>query len=200
MNQPPHRLWVGNSSGFITVKHLVLIAIVFGGYTGYKFLSVYFAKSQLKHAVEVVLEETNHLMADEMVKSKIVRRAAVSSLTLEPSQIELQRETRTGQRILYVGVQYPVPVSYLGSERTVNADVYMTKVYRVNEAAEVRRLERERRQEENRRRAEQVRKRHDTAFKEAWMECQAKHGVGNCQVLDSFGPAGGEPGEIVKLY
>ncbi len=199
MNQPRHGLWVGNSSGFITVKHLVLIAIVFGGYTGYKFLSVYFTKSQLERAVEVVLKDTTHLSTDDEVRGKIVRRAGAGSLTLEPSQIELQRETRTGQRILYVGVQYPVPVSYLGSERTVNADVYMTKVYRVSEAAEARRLEREQRQEEAQRRAEAVRKRHDAEFKEAWTECEAKHGRGNCW-MQSVPSAGGEPGKIQKLY
>ncbi len=199
MKQPSRKLWPRNSYGFIGVKHLVLIVIVFGVYTGYKFVPVSFTKSRITHVVDVALNDTTHLWTDDGLRKMIVRTASTGSLGLEESQITVQKETRPGERIVHIDVQYPMSISYLGSERTVNANVYVAKVFKVNEAAEVRRIENEKSQAEERRRQLERQERFASEVKDAFAECTAKHGPGGCELTYGYSP-GARPGQLERRY
>jgi hypothetical protein len=118
---------------------LVFFVIAFGLYTGWKFLTVPMTKSQIENAIEAVLDDISHEAPDRQIRALILRRAGVTEIELEEDEVWIERESRHGERIIQVGVGYPVTFSYLGSERTVQTAVQVTKVIRVNEAAEARR-------------------------------------------------------------
>ena len=137
-----------NCRGFVTRKYEVWVLILFGIYSGYKWLSVSFVKSEMKHTVESVLEDVSHGTTDKSIRTRLLRRAVSASLPISEENIKIRRESRPGERILHIDVEYPVTISYLGSERTLERDLHVTKMVKVDEAAEARRAERLRREEE----------------------------------------------------
>lgn len=186
-----------NCPGFVTRKYVVLVLTLFGIYSGYKWLSVSLVKSEMKHAVESVLEDVSHETTDESIRTRLLRRAASASLPASEGNIKIRRESRTGERILHIDIEYPVTINYLGSERTLESDLHVTKVVRVNEAAEARRAEKLRRDEERRKKYQEFAGEYSRKLQPLWNECEAKHGKGNCRLL----PWPGEgSGEIVKMY
>jgi hypothetical protein len=199
MTRRARALSLRNSSGFVSVKHLILVALVFGVYTGWKFVSVSFTKGQLEHTVQTVLDGTNHLATDITIRKKIVNAATSGSFPLEESQIEVQREKLPGSRIIHVSVDYPVAISYLGSERTVDASVHVSKAIQVDEAAEARREAAERRQAEAGRRAAERERRFRADVKDAFAECTAKHGPSGCELTYGYAP-GAQPGQLIRDY
>ena len=76
---------------------------------------------------------------DRQIRALVLKRAGVTEIELDEDEIWIERDSRPGERIIQVGAAYPVTFSYLGSERTVQTAVDVTRVYRVNEAAEARR-------------------------------------------------------------
>jgi hypothetical protein len=181
----------------VTRKYVVLILVLFGIYSGYKWLSVSLVKSEMKHAVESVLDDVSHETTDKSIKARLLRRAASASLPVSEGNIKIRRESRTGERILHIDIEYPVTIDYLGSARTLESDLHVTKVVRVNEAAEARRAERLRREEERREKYQEFAGEYSRKLEPLWKECEEKHGKGNCR-LEAW-PGGGS-GEIVKMY
>ena len=186
-----------NCRGFVTRKYVVWVLILFGIYSGYKGLSVSLVKSEMKNAVESVLEDVSHGTTDKSIRTRLLRRTASASLPVSEGNITIRRESRTGERILHIDVEYPVTINYLGSERTLESDLHVTKVVKVNEAAEARRAEKLRREEERRQNYQAFAREHSRKLEPLWNECEAKHGKGNCR-LEAWPGKG--PGEIVKMY
>ncbi len=118
---------------------VLFLILMFAIYTGCKFLPVSVAKSQMKHAVESVLEDIDKETSDKSIKTRVIRRASAAAAPIDEAQIEVTRETRPGERIIHVDVRSPLSISYLGSEWTLDGDVRGTKTIKVNEAAEARR-------------------------------------------------------------
>jgi len=176
---------------------VLLVILVFAGYTGSKFISVPFAKSQMQHAVDGVLGDIDKETSDKSIMIRLIRRASSAEVPIDEEQIEVTRETRPGERIIHVDVRNPLMVSYLGAEWTVDGDVRGTKTIKVNEAAEARQAERLRSAEARRLKERAFAAEHSKKVEEAWFECEALHGKGNCRLS---GNPMGKPGEIEKGY
>jgi hypothetical protein len=183
--------------GAVGLKPLVYVVILFAVYTGYKFMSVPFSKGRVERVVVTALDGIAHRASDDGIRKRIIRRAEASSVSLAPGDIQVGREKLPGERVIHIDIAYPVTVRYLGGDRTIETDVHVTKVIEVDEAAEARRADAERRE-----RAEIDAKvaaagEHVGRLKGALSECEQKHGKGNCMVMEM---PGGSPGEIRKLY
>ena len=154
-------------------KFVVWIVLFFGVYSGYKFLPVFFAKGRVERAIETVLDDTRHDAAEGAIRHMIARRAVVYGDEIDKESIQVDRETREGERIFHVAINYPTTVSYLGSERTVTSEIRTTRVMRVDEAKLARAAETKRKRDEE---EEDWRR----EMQGAWDECEEKHGQGNC--------------------
>ncbi len=76
---------------------VLFLILMFAIYTGYKFLPVSVAKSQMKHAVEGVLEDIDKETSDKSIKTRVIRRASAAAAPIDEAQIEVTRETRPGK-------------------------------------------------------------------------------------------------------
>ena len=83
--------------------------------------------------------ECSHELAYEPFKGLIL-------VSLEMGDIQVGREKLPGERIIHIDIAYPVTVRYLGGDRTIETDVHVTHVIEVDEAAEARRADAERRE------------------------------------------------------
>ncbi len=135
-------------AGAAVLGWIVFAAAVFGLYTGWCFLTVPMTKSHIARAVSDVLDDVSHDATDESIRVKLIRRAESAKIELYDDDIFVERERHEGQRIVHVGVDYPVTLDYLGAERTVGTSLDVTKVYRVNEAALIRQAEAQERETE----------------------------------------------------
>ncbi len=130
---------------------IVFAAAVFGLYTGWCFLTVPMTKGTIERTVNHVLDKVSHDATDEHIRVNIIRRASTVEIDLYDDDIWVDREKREGERIIHVGVDYPVTLDYLGGKRTVNTSLDVTRVFQVNEADLVRQAAaHERRMERNR--------------------------------------------------
>jgi hypothetical protein len=191
---------VGDCRGFITFNKLLLVLILFGGYSACKFAPVHFSKSNVEHAIETSFVGANHLITDDAIRAKVARGAsAAASLELEPEHVAVSRESRDGERVIYVDISYPVTVSYLGSERVVMSEVHYTKVFKVSEARETRRIAQEQREADRQAQLQDViNRRYGENLQSAWTECEARFGRGGCEVTHGPAPAGHDPTQIQK--
>jgi hypothetical protein len=174
-----------NCRGAVGLKPLVYVVILFAVYTGYKFMSVPFSKGRVERVVV------------DGIRKRIIRRAEASSVSLAPGDIQVGREKLPGERVIHIDIAYPVTVRYLGGDRTIETDVHVTKVIEVDEAAEARRADAERRERHEINAKVAAAAEHVGRLKGALSECEQKHGKGNCRVMEM---PGGSPGEIQKLY
>ncbi len=140
-------------AGIGSVTLIVWILIGFGLYSGYSFSPAYMAHSRLEGAVQNVLDHGNHNLPDRVLRSKALVASESMSVTLSEEEIRVRRERGEGERTIHVEFEFPVTVSYLGSERTVMRQVHAEKTFHVNEAEETR-IVAERKEE--RRRSEQI--------------------------------------------
>jgi hypothetical protein len=180
------------------VKAIVWVLVLLGAYSGYKFLGFQFAKGRVERVVEKALDEVRHDVTDDGVRHRVIRQASSASITLEMGDIQVGRESHPGERVIHVNVDYPVEVSYLGSTRTVDTGVSVTRVIHVNEAALARREAQRRREEAENEAKMAVAREHVGNLKDTLAECEEKHGKGNCRIVEM--PGGGEPGEIQKWF
>ena len=118
---------------------IVFAAVAFGLYTGWCFLTVPMTKGTIERTVNYVLDGVSHDATDESIRAKIIRRASSVEIDLYDDDIWVDRESHEGERIIHIGVDYPVTLDYLGGERTVDTSLDVTRVFRVNEAELVRR-------------------------------------------------------------
>ena len=99
-----------------------------------------------------MLNHGNHNLSDQTLRSKALLASESMSVPLSEEEIRVRRERGEGERTIHVEFEFPVTVSYLGSERTVMRQVHAAKTFRVNEADEARiladRKEERRRNEE----------------------------------------------------
>ncbi len=178
------------------MKYVVWIVVAFALYSGWVFLGANSARSNIAHTVEGVLESVRHYTDDEVIKTRIVRNAKVTSIEIAKDEIFVERETREGARIVTVAVQHPITVAYLGSERTVWDDVSVSHKFIVDEADEARRLDRIDQQEGAKRRQRAKADRFMSKVRDAWKECEGKFGKGSCEMTKP--PAGTRDGEVIK--
>jgi hypothetical protein len=162
----------------------LVVLILFGAYTGYCFAPALFSKSGVSRVIESTFEKADYEISDEAIRNSIIRGASASSLTLEDENISIQRDTYPGERVVRVDVSYSVPVSYLGSERTMTPNVHHTTVFEVDEAEVVRRNKR-RQQDEARKIREQAEyegraQRERERLIRGREECEKWAGKGNC--------------------
>lgn len=129
------------------MKYLVWGTIAFGLYTGYKFVPVLMTRSSISHAVSTELPNITERMTDKHVRTLLVRSAKVASIELDPQKIQFAVERRTGEREVSVDVEYPMMIDFFGSREFVN-HVHVAEVVPVDEAAEARLAERERKHQE----------------------------------------------------
>ena len=183
----------------MTLNKLILALLVFGGYTAYSFLPVSLTKGTIERAIEKVLEGSSHSATDVYIRTNILRVAATTSLELDAEHIQIARETHPGERVVTVDVHHPVTVRYLGSERSLQSSVNVRKVYRVDEAAEARRVAQEQRKAEEERRRQEASREYTARLNDAWSECTAKHGNNGCRLGYERAPAG-YSGDIIKRY
>lgn len=182
------------SAGFIKMKQLVLVLVLFGLYTGYRFLPAYFTASQVEGAIENVLRHSSHTTTDDTFRTKVVRIASENSIPLEERDIRIRRSSSHGERVVSIDFEYPYTVPYLGSERSFIRDVSLAHAFQIDEAMEARRQQQF---DENMRRvAEQERQRKkleaETLRKidAEWEKCEQAIAAGmDCSVW-SFGPGG----------
>jgi hypothetical protein len=186
--------------GFVGIKHLVIILLVFGAYTGYKFLPVELTKSKIEHGIVKAFEQINHRSTDEQIQANVARFVKTAGVTLEREAVQVGREQSQGQRVIHVDIYHPITVNYLGSERTVNKHIHQMKVIHVNEAAEAAYAEQIRRQEEQRQRDNEAEREYAGRFQEMWAECERIHGRGGCQVQYMPGGGGDRFGQIQRHY
>lgn len=185
-------------SGFITAGRLIFVLVLFGGYTAFKFAPVSLRTSQVERAVDAVLEGASRELPDSAIRALVLKRANALSLPLDEQSIEVERETAPGERIVHVSIDYPITVSYLGSDRTFQRAIHRTRVYRVNEALEAQREEIRRQREEATQEGRERAHRRNENFREAWNECESKHGTGNCTSFTI--PTDSDSDEVVKMY
>ncbi len=140
-------------AGIGSVKLIVWILIGFALCSGYSFFPAYLAHSQLEGAVQNVLNHGNHYLSDQTLRSKALLASESMSVPLSEEEIRVRRERGEGERTIHVEFEFPVTVSYLGSERTMMRKVHAAKTFHVNEAEETR-IVAERKEE--RRRSEQI--------------------------------------------
>ncbi len=190
MHRDLHHKRPGRSAGFVTLGKLVMVLVLFGAYTGYKFLPAFTAQSQIERAVESVIDGKKHRQTDDYLKHNIARAAAVASIDLDKQAIEITREDRPGQRIFHVAIHHPLTVSYLGAERTFTDVVRVTHVVNVDESTEARYAAQVQRQETQQRQADESMARRIRNIDSAWDDCEAKHGKGGCQVGTVAGTSG----------
>ncbi len=178
------------------MKYVVWIVVAFALYSGWVFLGANSARSNIAYTVEGVLKGVHHYTDDEVIKTRIVRNAKVTSIELAMDEIFVQRETREGARIVTVAVQHPITVGYLGSERTVWDDVSVSHTFAVDETVETRRLDGIQQQDDAKRRNRARADRFNSKVHDVWLECEAKFGKGNCEMTKP--PAGTRDGEVIK--
>lgn len=118
------------------MKFIVWGLILFGAYSAWAYLPVWSTKNTISRAATNAAADIKDSMSPEVAALQVVRRAKVSSLDLSEAPIEVTWERAKNERIVHVSVQYPVTISYLGSERVVDTDVYVTESVWVDEAAE----------------------------------------------------------------
>ncbi len=142
--------------GFASKKLLVWAVIAFASYSSCSFLPAWMKQTQLEGAVASVLENGKHTLPDGTIRAKAVSAATSVSIPLAEEDVEIFREQREGERIVHVEFEYPVIVSYLGSQRELVRQVQVAHSFEVDEAAEARREKQE--QERQRTRAESRRR------------------------------------------
>ncbi len=189
MHRDLHHKRPGRSAGFVTLGKLILVLVLFGAYTGYKFLPAFNAKSRIVRAVESVIDG-KHRQTDDYLKHNIARAAATASIDLDKQAIEITRENRPGERIFHLAIHHPLTVSYLGAERTFTDVVRVTHVVNVNESAEARYTAQVQRQATQQRLADESMARRTRNINSAWADCEAKHGKGGCEVGTVPGTSG----------
>ncbi len=125
-------------AGIGSVTLIVWILIGFGLYSAYSFFPAYMAHSRLEGAVQNVLDHGTHNLPDQALRSKALVALESMSVTLSEEEIRVRRERGEGERTIHVEFEFPVTVSYLGSERTMMRQVHAAKTFHVNEADEAR--------------------------------------------------------------
>jgi hypothetical protein len=186
--------------GGLTTKQLLVWAVIlFGAYSAFKLVPVHLAKSNIKRAVEsVIQDEGSHHRTDEGLKKLIARQANVSSIPLDQEAIQIERESRHGERVFHIAVAHPMTIDYLGSARTIETDVRVSQVVLVNEAAEEARAQRIREKEARLERERRINEQRQKVANEMWFECEAKHGKGNCAWQEL--PSSGSGHEFIRGY
>ena len=171
------------------MKYVVWGLLLFAGYSAWAYLPVLSTKSAISRAIEGAAPEMHEELSDEALVRRVVRRARVASLELDPDAIEVWIERRPGQRIVNVEVEHPVTFSYLGA-RTVMAHVSHSEIVPVDEGAEVRRLAQQQRREDRIEHLHEVNQAIQAKKRDAIERCERKTG-GPCEITGSFG---GGPG------
>lgn len=126
--------------GFVTWKLCIFVLIGFGLYSGCSFLPAYTTQRQLGAAVEGVLDQATHIATDDAVRRKVARAASSAEIELEEEAIRIHRERSDGERNVRIEFEYPVQISYLGSERQLRRTLRVSRTFAVDEAAEARRI------------------------------------------------------------
>jgi hypothetical protein len=172
-----------------TVKFVVWGVLLFGLYAGHAFMPVACAKSQVERAAETALEDISHDASDAAIRRSVAKRMQVASFPVDEETVLVHRESRPGERIVHVALAHPTSVNFLGSERVIVSEIEKTRVFQVDEATLARREKatRDRREAIERDRA---------MWEEAYAECQAIHGEGNC----SFTGHPDGSGELERNY
>ena len=129
---------IRRQAGSGTVKLIVWVLIGFGLYSGHSFFPATMAHSQLEGAVQNVLKHGNHNLSDAVLRAKALVASESMSVSLSEEEIRVRRESGEGERTIHVEFEFPVTVSYLGSERTVMRRVHAVETFEVNEAEEAR--------------------------------------------------------------
>jgi hypothetical protein len=180
------------------VKYVLLILVLFGAYSGYRFMPVMMAKGSVAHAVKNELVDITDSMTDDQIRKRIMRRASAHSLSLEEDKIWISRERRNDLRFYQIDVEVPITISYLGSERTIRTAVHVDESVPVDTFAEARQQAAKKRYDDQ---IEQIGAARDQ-LREAREDCERATG-GPCRFEGVNGPLGYAPRgdvEIIKKY
>ena len=188
------------------MKYVIWGLIIFGLYSGYKFLPVLMTRSSISHAVQAEMAGVTDDMTDDMIVKRLVRSAKVASIELDPARITVWRERRQGERQIRVDIEHPVAIQYLGSERHVMSHITVDEVVPVDEVAEARRLARKQRDQDRIERIHAANAVRRDKLNAALAECERETG-GACEITGGPGPMGSygmdsdsEDVDIIKAY
>ena len=171
---------------------------MFAGYSAWAYLPVMSAKSSISRAIQGAAPEMHEEFSDEVLVTRVLRRAKVASLELDPERIEVWIERRPGERIVNVSVEHPVEISYLGT-RTVMAQVTRQEIVPVDEGAEARRMAQKQRNEERIEHLHEVNQAIQAKKRDAIERCERETG-GPCEITGSFGYGTGMAYDDVDDY
>ncbi len=164
------------------------VGIGFGIYSAHSFFPAYMAQSQLEGAVQNVLDHGTHNLSDELLRSKALVALKSMSIPVTEAEIRVRRESGEGERTIHVEFEFPVTVTYLGSERNLTRRIHAVRSFKVNEAAEARLIAN---QKEERRRNEEVSARekadHLAYVRRAQDECNKGNAGGHLYITHTSG-------------
>ena len=160
-------------SGAALVKLLVWAVVFFGAYSAFKFMGVNSVENNIEHAVDDMIGKIKLDTSHDSIKHLIIRQVAVASIELDPENIRVETERRTGELLVDIEVEHPVTVSFLGSPKVFTADVHVTRAIPVDEAALARQAKRRERVDE-----------HWVEVRDALSDCKEKRGPGNCKLSE----------------
>ncbi len=173
------------------MKYVVWGVLLFAGYSAWAYLPILSAKSAISRAIEGAAPEMHEEFSDGALVARVLRRAKVASIELDPDAVEVWIERRPGQRIVNVEVDHPVTISYLGA-RTVMAHVSSSEIVPVDEGAEARRLAQKQRREERLEHLHEVNQALQARTRDAIERCERATG-GPCEIT-----GGGAPGRAYE--
>jgi hypothetical protein len=191
MKQKHSLLMNRNSQGFISMKILISVLVIFAVYCGYKYMMISLAAGEMERAVESMINNTGWTTSYESletkIKSGIIKNADADSIVINEDDIIVSRERSEGEYLVEVVFPYPVKTSFLGVERTLDKRFHVEGSILINEAEFARR-------EELLEKSDRI----VSNINDALSECEQIHGKGNCRL--EMGPDGATEEEIIKNY
>ncbi len=186
------------------IKLLVWGTVLFGLYSAWCYLPVWREPSHLAGAVENILKHHDHTTVDGVFREKTRSAASGRELLLDPEEIDIRREQRSGERIVTVRFEMPVRITWLGQEKTLLRPVEARHHYAVDESREKARLDRIAHNERVDRHNQRVAKAaHDEYQRRVRAECAKGNGdfvVESVMVTMSDGERHGVPCDAVRHW